>query len=73
MRGAAVAAKISYMKAILARGGSQEIVEYVLIPSLKNFAIKANSVKTPLVTPLLSPAQIGFQENCKLITQNIFR
>ena len=71
--GAAVASKIAYMRAILARGGSQEIVEYILIPSLKNFAITTNPVKTPLVTPLLSPAEIGFQENGKLITQNIFR
>ena len=70
---AAVASKIAYMRAILARGGSQEIVEYILIPSLKNFAITTNPVKTPLVTPLLSPAEIGFQENGKLITQNIFR
>lgn len=71
--GAAVASKIAYMKAILTRGGSQEIVEYVLIPSLKNFAITANTGKTSLVTPLLSPAQIEFQANCKRITQNIVR
>lgn len=63
------------MRSILAGrgGGSQEIMEYVLIPSLKDFTIMSNRVKTPLVSPLLNPAQIGFQENCNLMTQNIFR
>lgn len=33
----------------------------------------ANPIKTPVVTTLLSPAQMEFQANCKLITQNLFR
>jgi hypothetical protein len=70
--GSAVASKIGYMKAILARGGQQEIMEYVLIPSLKNFAITANPIETPVVAPLLSPAQMQFHDKCNIITQNIF-
>ena len=75
--GAAVASKIGYMKAILARGGGSELAEYFLIPSLKEFAITANQIKNPamipLLSPVLNPAQIEFQVNCKIITQNIFR
>ena len=60
------------MKAIMARGGSQELLEYVLIPSLKNYLMKNYSI-TPVVTPLLSPAQIQLQETNKLIIQNMFQ
>ena len=45
----AIGSKIGYIKAILARGGSSEIVKYDLIPSLKNFAITVNSIQTPVV------------------------
>jgi len=73
--GAAVASKIAYMKAILAaRGGSQQLLEYVLTPSLKNYLMKNYSITVnPVVTPLLSPAQIQLQETNKLIIQNMFQ
>ena len=64
----AVESKTSYMKAILVRGGAPEIMEYVLLPSLKKFTITAN----PLKTPVLSPAQFKLQETGKIISQNIF-
>lgn len=68
--GAVVASKIAYMKAIIAtRGGSQEFLEYVLTPSLKNYLITVN----PVVNPVLSPAQIQLQETNKLIIQNMFQ
>jgi hypothetical protein len=71
--GGAIASKIAYMRAILVRGGSDQLSEYFLIPSLKDFAIMANPIKTTVVPPLLSPAQMEFQDNCKLINQNLFR
>ena len=73
--GAAVASKIAYMKAILAaRGGSQQLLEYVLTPSLKNYLMKNYSITVnPVVTPLLSPAQIQLQETSKLIIKNMFQ
>jgi hypothetical protein len=72
--GAAVASKIAYMKAILAtRGGSQQLLEYVLTPSLKNYLITVNPVVNPLLSPLLSPAQIKLQETNKLLIQNMFQ
>ena len=73
--GAAVASKIAYMRAILAtRGGSQQLLEYVLTPSLKNYLMKNYSITVnPVVTPLLSPAQIQLQETNKLIIKNMFQ
>ena len=47
--GGAVASKIGYMKAILARGGASQIEQYILAPSLKDFAIIADSIKTPVL------------------------
>jgi len=39
--GGAIASKIAYMRSILAaRGGSQQFLEYVLTPSLKNYLMK---------------------------------
>ena len=71
--GATVGSKIGDMRAILARGGgTPQIKQSILIPSLKNFGITVNPIKTPLVTPLLNPAQMEFYQNCNLITQNIF-
>jgi hypothetical protein len=43
--GAAISTKIAYMRAILARGGGNQTGEYLLTPSLKGFAIVANSIK----------------------------
>jgi hypothetical protein len=37
----AMGCKIGYMKAILARGGGLQIEQYILTPSLKDFAIIA--------------------------------
>jgi hypothetical protein len=70
--GGAVASKIAYMKAILARGGSFPVAEYILIPSLRDFVITPTPVKTAMMTPLLSPAQTQFNNKCNVITQNIF-
>ncbi len=64
--GAAVASKIAYMKEILAvRGGSQQLLEYVLTPSLKNYLMKNYSLTVNPV--VMSPAQIQLQETNKLI------
>ena len=73
--GGAVASKIAYMKEILAaRGGSQQLLEYVLTTSLKNYLMKNSSITVnSVVTPLLSPAQIQLQETNKLIIQNMFQ
>jgi len=69
--GAAVASKIAYMKATLAtRGGSQQLLEYVLTPSLKNYLMKNYSIT---VNPVVTPAQIQLQETNKLIIQNMFQ
>ena len=58
--GGTIAAKIAFMKAALeTRGGSQQLLEYVLTPSLKNYLMKNYSITVnPVVSPLLSPAQI---------------
>ena len=69
--GGTVALKIAYMRAILTRGGATHQITK-LISSLKDFAIIVDSVKTPVVTPLLNPAQMQFHQNCNIITQNIF-
>ena len=46
--GAAVASKIGYMKAILARGGALQIQRNILTPSLKDFTIIADTIQTPV-------------------------
>jgi hypothetical protein len=62
--GAAVASNIGYMKAILARGGSSQIQQYILTPSLKDFAIVADSIKTPVLESHAYRRQ--FTSNCKI-------
>jgi hypothetical protein len=74
----AIVTKIAYMRAMLVRGGGSLVIadqlpKYFLIPSLKDFEIMANPIKTPVVRPLLSSYQMKFQDNCNLIIQNIFR
>lgn len=66
--GGAVASKIAYMQAILARGGSSQIQQYVLIPSLKNFRIIADS------NPVLAvhPYRAQFTYSSKMIINNMF-
>lgn len=55
--GVVVAAQIAHMKKVLeTRGGSTETMNYILIESLKKFAMKTNPRTTPVVTPLLTPA-----------------
>ncbi len=69
--GAAVASKIGYMKAILARGGSLQRNQYVLTPSLKDFTIIADSIKTPVLE--VHPYRAQFTANCKISTNNMFQ
>lgn len=79
--GGAIASKIGYMRSVLeARGGSQQFLEYVLTPSLKNYLMKNYSITVnpvvtpvPVVNPLLSFAQIQLQETNKHIIQNMFQ
>ena len=66
--GAAVASKIAYMKAILARGGGSE---YILTPSLKDFTIMADSIKTPVLE--VHPYRAQFTANCKISINNMFQ
>jgi hypothetical protein len=62
--GAAVASNMGYMKVILARGGSSQIQQYILTPSLKDFAIVADSIKTPVLESHAYRRQ--FTSNCKI-------
>lgn len=62
--GAAVASKIGYMKAILARGGSSQIQQYISTPSLKDFVIVVDSIKTPVLENHAYRRQ--FTYNCKI-------
>ena len=62
--GAAVASKIAYMRAILARGGSSE---HILNPSLKDFTIVVDSIKTAMVHPY----RAQFTDNCKITINNM--
>ena len=64
--GAAVASKIGYMRAILARGGSSQ---HILNPSLKDFTIVVDSIKTPMVHPY----RAQFTDNCKITINNMFQ
>jgi len=64
--GAAVASKIAYMKAILARGGSSQ---HILNPSLKDSTIVVDSIKTPMVHPY----RAQFTDNCKITINNMFQ
>lgn len=62
--GAAVAFKIGYIQAILARGSSSQIQQYILTPSLKDFAIVVDSIKTPVLESHAYRRQ--FTSNCKI-------
>jgi hypothetical protein len=62
--GAAIASKIGYMKAILARGGSSQLQQCILTPSLKDFVIVADSIKTPVLESHAYRRQ--FTSNCKI-------
>ena len=64
--GAAVASKIAYMRAILARGGGSQ---HILNPSWKDFTIVVDSIKTPMFHPYRSQ----FTDNCKITINNIFQ
>lgn len=64
--GAAVASKIGYMRAILARGGGSQ---HILNPSLKDFTIVVDSIKTPMVHPY----RAQFTDNCKITINNMFQ
>jgi hypothetical protein len=72
--GGAIASNTAYMRAILARGGSNglnELYEYSLMPALRDFGIMSYPIETPVVPQLLR--QIEFQQNCKLIIENLFK
>lgn len=69
--GAAVASKVGYMKAILARGGSLQRNQYVLNPSLKDFIITVDSIKTPVLE--VHPYRAEFTANCKISINNMFQ
>jgi len=69
--GSAVASKIAYMKAILARGGSLQRNQYVLNPSLKDFIITVDSIKTPIFE--IHPYRTQFTGNSKMIIDNMFQ
>ena len=64
--GAAIGSKISYMRAILARGGGSQ---HILNPSLKDFTIVADSRKTLMVHPY----RAQFTDNCKISINNMFQ
>jgi len=66
--GAAVRNKIGYMRAILARGGGSQ---HILNPSLKDFTIIADSVKTPVLE--IHPYRTQFTYNSKMIIDNMFQ
>ena len=53
------------------RGGSQQLLEYVLTPSLKSYLMKNYSLTVNPV--VMSPAQIQLQETNKLIIKNMFQ
>lgn len=63
--GCAVAFKISYMRAILARGGSSQ---HIVNSLLKNFIIVVDSIKTPIVHPY----RAQFSNNFKITINNMF-
>ena len=69
--GSAVASKIAYMKGILARGGSLQRNQYVLNPSLKDFIITVDSIKTPILE--IHPYRTQFTCNSKMIIDNMFQ
>ena len=66
--GGVVASKIVYMQSILVRGGSSQIEQYVLILSLKNFRIIADS--NQVITAHFYRAQ--FMAKSTTIIQNMF-
>jgi hypothetical protein len=69
--GGAVASKIAYMRAILARGGSSQIQQYILTPSLKDYVIIVDSIKTPVLD--VHPYRSEFTANSKMIIDNMFK
>jgi hypothetical protein len=69
--GGAVATKIAYMQAILARGGSSQIQQYILTPSLKDYVIIVDSIKTPVLD--VHPYRSEFTANSKMIIDNMFK
>lgn len=76
--GATIAANIGFWTILNTPrgGGGVQVVNYGLIPLLKDFVIKDNSIKNLVVPPLLSPAQMRqmqFNHNCNEIMQNIIR
>ena len=66
--GSAVASKISYMRVILARGGSQPVVEYILVPGVKYFVTPES-----LAGPTVDPKRINKREKSRIIIENMFR
>ena len=70
--GGAVASKISYMRAILTRGGGNyNITKSISSYSLKDFAIIVDSVKTPVLE--IHPYRTQFTYNSKMIIDNMFQ
>jgi len=71
--GATIVANISFwqMSKNLRGGGGEQVVNYVLIPISKNFAIMDNPMG--FVPPLLSPAQMKVNNDCKIIIENMFQ
>ena len=69
--GAAVASKIAYMRAVLARGGGNYGITKLIPPSsLKEFEIIADSGKTPVLD--INPYRTQFTCNSKMIITNMF-
>ena len=68
--GAAVASKIGYMRAILARGGGSQ---HILNPSLKDFTIVVDSIVDSIKTPMVYPYRAQFTANCKININNMFQ
>ena len=70
--GSAIASKISYMRAILARGGETfNIPKSISSSSLKEFAIVVESVKTSVLD--IHPYRTEFTYNNKMIVDNMFQ
>jgi hypothetical protein len=67
-QGSVAGAQLSFMREVILklRGGSDQLL-------LKDFAIMADAIKTPVVPLSLSLAQIKFHDNCKLIIQNMWK
>jgi hypothetical protein len=68
--GGAIASKISYMRAILARGGATHQITKLNFSS-KDYVIIVDSVKTPVLD--IHPYGTQFTENSKIIIDNMFQ